>query len=73
MNQIEMTPVSSSNIAGIGYRKEDSTIAVEFNNGTTYYYYDAPEHEFRSFEASESKGKYFAKNIKNVYRCERVA
>jgi len=68
----EMHPVSSSNIAAIGYDAENQTVYVQFLNGSTYAYKGVPEHEFESLRTAPSVGSYLNRNYKNVYPYERV-
>jgi len=39
---MEMMPVTSRNLAAVGYNEESSTLRVEFLNGTMYEYYNVP-------------------------------
>lgn len=68
----DMEPVSSSNIAAIGYSVEDQTVYVQFLNGSTYAYKGVPEHEFENLQTAPSVGAYLNRNYKNVYPYERV-
>ena len=68
-----MVPVESSNIAEIGYDVFASLLHVRFKTSAALYtYYDVPVDVYRSFMARASKGAYFAKYIKPVYRWSRV-
>lgn len=68
----DMQPVSSSNIAAIGYDLENQTAYVQFLNGSTYAYKGVPEHEFDNLRTAPSVGSYLNRNYKNVYPYERV-
>ncbi|MFN6269887.1 MAG: KTSC domain-containing protein [Akkermansiaceae bacterium] len=68
----EMQPVSSSNIAAIGYDVENQAVYVQFLNGTTYAYKGVPEHEFENLRTAPSVGSYLNRNFKNIYPYERV-
>ena len=68
----EMQPVSSSNIAAVGYDAENQMVYVQFLNGSTYAYKDVPEHEFESLRTAPSVGSYLNRNYKNVYAYERA-
>lgn len=61
---MEMQPVSSSNLAAVGYDEESSTLRVEFLNGTSYEYYNVPKEVFEDLLNAGSKGQYFNANIK---------
>jgi hypothetical protein len=51
-------PVSSSNIASIGYDQGTQTLEVEFLKGSVYQYFDIPQAIYEEFISAESKGKY---------------
>lgn len=64
---MERTPVSSSNIAAIGYEPESGVLEVEFINGAVYSYSGVPLGEYEGLMSSDSKGKYLHANIKGRY------
>jgi len=68
----EMFPVSSSNIAAVGYDAADQAVHVQFSNGTTYVYKGVPEHEFENLRTAPSVGSYLNRNYKNIYPYERA-
>jgi len=68
----EMHPVSSSNIASVGYDNESESVYVEFLNGSTYKYNGVSESEFENLKTASSVGSYFNRNYKNVYPYEKV-
>lgn len=57
-------------INSIGYDPEAQTLDVEFKTGATYTYGGVPQSEYDNLMSAQSVGKYFAANIKNVYRVE---
>lgn len=63
--------VSSSELRSVGY---DSTmiLELEFQNGRVYHYLEVPEVAYAELMSASSKGRYFNRYIRNVYRCERV-
>lgn len=63
------TKVDSSTIAGIA--KENEDLLVEFNSGATYLYKNAGK-LLEDFKNSESKGRYFAGQIKNKFEYSRL-
>lgn len=69
---MNMQPVSSSNIASVGYDAEEQTLAVEFHSGSTYQYSNVPEAEFDRLLNAGSVGSYFNANIKNSYSATQV-
>lgn len=62
----------SSKITGFGYDPESRTLVIRFKStGTVYHYFDVPPAVFDGLKAAESKGRFFGKNIKGVYRYEK--
>jgi hypothetical protein len=70
MDWIE-TP-ESSNIARFGYDSASSMLCIEFQRGGSYQYFDVPEAVFDAMKAADSKGQYFAQNVKGVFRYARA-
>ena len=64
--------IESSMLRSIGYDADSSTLELEFNNGAVWQYFDFPESLWYEFEAGESQGKYFLREIKNQYSESRV-
>ena len=64
--------VQSSNINSIGYDHNSSTLEIQFNDGAIYQYFDVPETVYQALMSASSHGKYFAANIKGVYRYTRI-
>lgn len=65
---MDRIPVSSSDIAEIGYEAASLTLEIAFNRGGVYQYFDVPEILYQEFMRSDSKGKFFHANIKDSYR-----
>jgi hypothetical protein len=69
---MERTPVSSSNIASIGYDADSMTLEIEFLNGRIYQYAGVPADVHAALMAAGSHGAYFNSSIKNAYTAMRV-
>lgn len=69
MNRV---PVSSSNIAQIGYEPDSQILEIEFLNGWVYQYSSVPPNVFDEIMAASSKGRYFSVYIKDRYPTARV-
>lgn len=69
---MDRIPVSSSNIASIGYDQKTQTLEVEFLKGSLYQYFDVPQIVYEEFIGADSKGKFLATQIKGIYRYARV-
>ena len=67
-----MIPVSSSNIASVGYSQENEILTVEFIRGEQYEYYDVPEYIYRELMSASSHGSYFNMNIRNAFSYNKV-
>ena len=64
--------IESSIIKSIGYDPNSSTLEIEFNNDAVWQYFDFLEYLWYEFKSSESKGKFFHREIKNQYSESRV-
>jgi hypothetical protein len=69
---MERKPVTSSNIASIGYDENTSTLEIEFLNNSIYQYFDVPLHIYQGLMQADSHGQFLAQNIKGVYRYSKV-
>lgn len=67
---MDMIPVSSSDIASVGY--ENGTLYIRFNSGGLYKYSDVPESAYHGLMSASSHGKYFHAYIKNSYSYLRI-
>jgi KTSC domain len=70
MNWI-LTP-ESSNIVRFAYDKDLSVLFIEFKKGGLYQYFDVPEPVVDAMKAAASKGQYFARAVKGVFRYARA-
>jgi hypothetical protein len=71
-NEIEMYPVSSSNVSEVGYDTQNEIVLVRFLNNTLYAYKGVSETIFEELKIAASIGSYLNKNFKNVYPYERI-
>jgi hypothetical protein len=69
---MEFRSVVSSNLRGVAYDKDSTTMVVEFISGSKYAYTGVPEDEYESLLSAPSPGSYFAENIKDSYPYQRV-
>ena len=65
-------PVTSSNIASIGYDENARILEIEFKSGAVYQYLDVPQEVYVELMGSESHGKYLAARVKGNYEFSRV-
>jgi hypothetical protein len=64
---VERTPVSSSNIAAIGYDEDSQVLEIEFNDGSVYQYSGVPRSEYDGIMNADSRGKYVNANVRKRY------
>jgi len=69
---MERAPVSSSNLASVGYDPASQTLEVEFNNSGVYQYYNVPQFMYDQLMQAPSPGGFLNANIKNAYACSKV-
>jgi hypothetical protein len=63
---IALTPVSSNQVAAVGYDQATNTLAVTFTRGPghTYQYPNVSPELHNQFMEAESKGSFFGTHIK---------
>jgi hypothetical protein len=70
---VELVPVVSSTIQAIGYGAQSATLAVMFNDGTTYHYFGVPMAVHSALMSAASKGSYLDTRVKKAgYPYKRV-
>ncbi len=70
--EITMLQVDSSNIKAIGYAPDARVLQVDFLTGSRYRYSQVERSIFDGFIAAPSKGKFFNRQILNVYEYRQV-
>jgi len=58
------TPVSSSNLASVGYDPATNTLEVEFLNGSIYHYFNVPPSIYSGLMSASSHGSYLDQYVK---------
>jgi len=61
---MQRTPVSSSNLASVGYDPNRGVLEVEFLSGSVYQYFGVPESLYQGLMSASSHGSYFDAHIK---------
>lgn len=67
---MNMIPVSSSDIASIGY--ENGTLHIRFRSGGLYAYFGVPQSVYSDLMNAPSKGQYFHAHIRGRYGDRRI-
>lgn len=65
-------PVESSNLASVGFDKDNEILEIEFNHGGVYQYFEVPAEEYEALMNAGSHGSYFHQNIKDVYDFQKL-
>jgi hypothetical protein len=65
-------PVRSSTLASVGYDPSSMILEIEFKNGGIYQYLHVPATVHLALIVANSKGRYFAANIRDRYATIRV-
>lgn len=68
---MDFQPVTSSNLALVGYDPPSQTLAVQFRSGTVYAYKDVPPQVHTDLLAAPSLGRHFARYIRHTYVWEK--
>jgi hypothetical protein len=68
-----MVAVSSSNLAAVGFDSWSATLTIEFNDGSSYEYYNVPRSEYAGLLSADSHGRYFHAYIKDQYHYRRIS
>ncbi len=68
---MNLIPVSSSNLAAVGYN--NGNLFIKFHTGAIYCYTIVPEHVYQDLLSAPSKGRYYSDYIKNVYPSNPVS
>lgn len=63
---MERIPVSSSNLASVGYDPCCAVLEVEFNHGGVYQYSGVPEEIFQGLMSAGSHGTFFSQFVKKA-------
>ena len=69
---MDRQPVSSSNIASIGYDNDTEILEVEFLNGSVYEYKNVTSVVYEELMNAASHGSYFNREIRMTYSYEKI-
>jgi hypothetical protein len=65
-------PVQSKLLASMAYNHDQAKLQLEFRDGTVYQYFQVPRQTYQSLLQADSKGTYFNRRIRTVFRCARL-
>ena len=72
VSHIKREPVHSTALAAVGYSKDLHALEIEFVNGAIYRYCDVPPSLYRDLLASDSKARFYDRNIRGQFRSLHV-
>lgn len=64
---MERQPVTSGNLAEVGYDPELEMLEVQFMHGGVYQYFNVPEFMHERLMTADSLGRFFNAEIKGHY------
>lgn len=64
---MERQPVTSDNLAEVGFDAELETLEIQFRHGGVYQYFNVPAFMHERFMAADSLGRFFNAEIKGRY------
>jgi hypothetical protein len=70
--EFEDTLVFSSHLTSIGYDVDIKVLRISFYEGSTYEYFEVPKSIWERFIKVQSKGKFFHRNIRNIYSYAKI-
>ena len=71
-SRIKREPVTSTNVASVGYSRHLRALEIEFTRGAIYRFLEVPSNVYRGLIVAQSKGRFIAENIRGKYRFVRV-
>ncbi|MDQ6622781.1 MAG: KTSC domain-containing protein [Verrucomicrobiota bacterium] len=72
VSRIKRAPVESTALDSIGYSRKLHALEIEFHDGLIYRYEQVPPQVYRELTSSESKARFYNKNIRGKFHCVRV-
>ena len=65
-------PLDSSALKAVAYLPARCLLYLEFQSGERYRDFEFPSERYQDFLAAESKGTYFAQNIRSFFPYEKL-
>lgn len=69
---MQTTTIDSTSLAEVGYEQDESTLRVQFQNGSTYDYFDVPANVYEGILKATSAGRFFNENVLDSFSYERI-
>ena len=71
-DELQRKPVSSTNIASVGYDAGTKVLEIEFKGGGVYQYAGVPEKRYELLMKASAIGSYFHREIKPWYEFKKI-
>jgi len=68
----DRVPVQSRLLATMAYDPNQAVLQLEFHGGTVYQYFHVPCQTYQDLLQAHSKGTYFNRYVRSVFRCARL-
>lgn len=65
-------PLDSTALRSAAYLPAERLLYLEFHSGERYRYFEVPPEIYQELLAAESKGTYFARNIRDHFRYKQL-
>jgi hypothetical protein len=69
---MQWQPLDSSVFTAAAYLPAKHMLYLRFGSGELYRYFNVPTELYHDFLAADSKGQYFARNIRDRFTCEHL-
>jgi len=62
----------SRSLASMAYDHDQAILQIEFRGGTVYQYFHVPRETYQDLLQADSKGAYFNRHIRSIFRHVRL-
>ena len=69
---LELIPVDSSSLLGIGYNEDQRVLYVQYADGEVYEYFKVPKNDYLELLTAKSIGWSVNKRIKPYYNFQKI-
>lgn len=69
---MNLVPVKSSNVQGVGYDPATRTLHVQFKGGATYAHHDVSPEQYHGLLYAKSTGSHYHEHFKDRFGVQKV-
>jgi hypothetical protein len=70
---VRWMPLESSFFTSVAYFPSKHVLCLKFHSGEIYCYFDFSPEQYKEFLGADSKGQYFARDIRDRFRYLRIS